>query len=116
MMRVTVQTPSDGVRVLRVRGALDGPASARLIRIVDDQLQRTGAEPGGHLVIDLNPVDAVVVVALKALRHARFGGDSAGVGIHLVGDSDRWPTPCRQLLTEFSTFATVDDAVASLAR
>jgi hypothetical protein len=121
-VQLAVETPSAGFRLIRVAGALGVEAAARLVRLADMQLQVLGVvgvarHTVGHLLVDLAGVGHFGPGAVETLRHVRHTAARAGIGVHLTGCGGRLtllPVRVRQVLTEFSTFPSVEEAVAEL--
>jgi hypothetical protein len=121
-VQLAVETPSAGFRLIRVAGALGVEAAARLVRLADMQLQVLGVvgvarHAVGHLLVDLAGVGHFGPGAVETLRHVRHTAARAGIGVHLTGCGGRLtllPVRVRQVLTEFSTFPSVEEAVAEL--
>ncbi|MEK6440747.1 STAS domain-containing protein [Pseudonocardia sp. T1-2H] len=121
-VQLAVETPSAGFRLIRVAGALGVEAAARLVRLADLQLQVLGVvgvarHTVGHLLVDLAGVGHFGPGAVETLRHVRHTAARAGIGVHLTGCGGRLtllPVRVRQVLTEFSTFPSVEEAVAEL--
>lgn len=121
LLQLAIETPTPGVRVVRVAGPLGPPGAARLIRLIDAQLHlaRTGQVPVEHLVLDLEGVTDYDPDAVGALRSVEHACGEAHIGLHLAGFSGRLvllPIRVRQLLLRFSAFPAVEVAVASLGR
>ena len=119
--QMAVEAPDEWVRVIRVSGTLDGAAAARLLRLVDAQLQlvMTGHRQVTELLIDLEGVNCYQRGGLETLRHARYSTAARGVALHLAGCSSRLhqlPLQVRQLVAEFSNFPTVEVALAVVCR
>lgn len=118
-LQMAVESPVEGIRVIRTAGTLDQPAAADLLRLVDAQIGRlVGGGTTGHLIIDLANVNRFEPGGMETLhRHRRIGSDRA-VRLHLTGGGGRLlllPIRVRQLLREFSTFPTTDVAIEVLA-
>lgn len=116
---MTVETPRPGVRLLCVAGQLDRPAAARVLRLVGIQLELITASRRSPacLVIDLGEVSSVEPGGLESLRHAPYSAACRGVAVHLsgcVGRTNLLPRRTRELLREFSTFPTAEQAVRTL--
>jgi hypothetical protein len=121
-VQLAVETPSAGFRLIRVAGSLGVEGAARLVRLTDMQLQVLGVvgvarHTVAHLLVDLAEVGHFGPGAVETLRHARHTGARAGIGVHLTGCAGRLtllPVRVRQVLAEFSTFPSVEAAVAEL--
>jgi hypothetical protein len=121
-VQLAVETPSAGFRLIRVAGSLGVEAAARLVRLADMQLQVLGVVGVArhavcHLLVDLAGVGHFGPGAVETLRHVRHTAARAGIGVHLTGCAGRLtllPVRVRQVLTEFSTFPSVEEAVAEL--
>lgn len=117
-LQMAVAAPQEGIRVVWVAGDLDEDAAPRLVRLTDTLVRRLGADGGpAHLVLDLACVRHFGVGGVEALRHVEYGAVTAGVGLHLTGVAARamlLPLRVAGLLTGFSTFGTVDDALRTL--
>lgn len=119
--QIAVEAPDEAVRLIRIAGDLDRAAAARLLRLVDAQLDLVAARHRSvsHVLVDLECVRSFEPGGLDAVREARRTGAARGVRLHLVGCAGRSPLlPLRvcQVLAEFSTFPTVEIALAELSR
>ena len=114
-----VESPAEGLRVIRVYGPLGRTAAASLLRLVDAQLELRAARHRviSHVVVDLEGVSSFEPGGLETLRHARHRAGACGVGVHLTGCSARsalLPLRTRRLLLEFNTFPTTEVALTAL--
>ena len=119
--QIAVEAPDEAVRLIRIAGDLDRSAAARLLRLVDAQLDLVAARHRSvsHVLVDLECVRSFEPGGLDAVREARRTSAARGVRLHLVGCAGRSPLlPLRvcQVLAEFSTFPTVEIALAELSR
>jgi hypothetical protein len=114
-VQLAVEVHGGGCRLVRVRGALTGDGAARLLRLVDSQLDLAGGERSGCLVVDLEAVGHYEPGAPECLRHARHAAERRGVPLFLTGWADRpLPLRTRALLREFRHYATAEEAVEDL--
>ena len=119
--QMTVETPSERVRLIRVAGGLDQATAAALLRMIDAQLESIAARRRSvtDLLVDLEGVSNFEPAAVKAMRHARRSTAARGVRLHLTGCTSRFfllPLSVRRLLAEFRAYPTVEVALAALAR
>lgn len=118
--QMAVEAPADRVRLIRVVGALDRAAAAGLLRLLDAQLELIAARHCRvtDMLVDLEGVSSYEPGGLETVRHARHATAARDVRVHLTGCSGRFhqlPLRARRLLAEFSTFPTVEVALATLA-
>jgi anti-anti-sigma regulatory factor len=119
--QMAVEAPHAWARVIRFAGILDRGAAASILRMVDAQLELHAARHCRltDLVLDLEHVRSFERGGLEAIRHARHSTARRSIRLHLVGCSARLhllPLRACQLLGEFSTFPTLEIALAELAR
>lgn len=119
VVRLTVDVPVPGVRVVRVNGSLGREGVARLARTVDAQLLMAGAgrDAIDHLVLDVGGVTDYDPDAFGALRAVGDVCTHSHVRLHLAGilpRPSRLPVRVRQQLARLSTFPTVEAALRSL--
>jgi hypothetical protein len=118
-IQMAVESPGDGIRVIRTAGTLDRQAAARLLRLVDAQIAQAAAGHTSlaHLIIDLANINRFEPGGMETLHQHRSAGRTNQVGLHLAGGGGRLallPVRVRQLLRDFSTFPTAEVAVAAL--
>jgi anti-anti-sigma factor len=120
-LQLAVEAARCGIRVILVAGELDRASSARLAELIDRQARHLAAELGGrcvgHIVIDLGNVRFFGVGGLEVLMSARDAGRGTGVALHLAGLGARevlLPRRVIGLLSGFSTFATLEQALREL--
>lgn len=113
-----LETPDPETFVIRMRGALDRLAGARLLRLVDARLhlvdQRLAATR--HLLIDFAGVTAVDADLRAALRHARHACDRRSVALALVrtdAAARAMPTRVRAELARYQRYPSVEIATAA---
>lgn len=119
--QMAVEAPHAWARVIRFAGVLDRGGAASILRMVDAQLELHSARHCRltDLLLDLEHVRSFERGGLEAVRHARHSTARRSIRLHLVGCSARLhllPLRARQLLCEFSTFPTLEIALAELAR
>lgn len=119
VLRLTIDTPAVGVRVVHVAGALGRAGVARLIRSIDAQVQLagTGRCPIAHLVVDLGGVTDYDPDAVGALGEVVHRCARARIGLHLAGflpGPAGLPVRVRQQLVRVRTSPTVEVAVRGL--
>jgi len=118
-LQMAVESPADGIRVIRTAGTIDRQAAAGLLRLVDAQIAQVaaGRTSTTHLIIDLANVDRFEPGGMETLHQHRSAGRCREVGLHLTGGGGRLsllPLRVRQLLGDFSTFPTTEIAIADL--
>lgn len=118
-LRLTIDAPVVGVRVVHVAGALGREGVARLNRSIDAQvhLAGTGRCPIAYLVLDLDGVTDYDPDAVGALREAAHVCARAGIGLLLAGFlplAARLPIRVRHHLGGVRAFPTVEAAVRSV--
>lgn len=123
--QLTVEVAGCGIIVVRVVGELDQTTAPRLARLLDHQLTSLAAAAppppatGGatHLVVDLAGIRSFGTGGLDILCHTRQVGQQAGVRLHLTGlaaHEAMLPLRIAALLPQFSTFATLEQALQVL--
>lgn len=120
-VQLVVEAPQPGLRLLGMAGRLDPAAAARLLRLLDAQLDlvAAGYADTTHLVIDLAGVTGFEPGGLEALRHAPYTAARRGITVALCGCGGRThllPLRTRALLAEFRTFPTAEAATDALTR
>lgn len=118
-VQLRVETPRPGLRVIRVSGRFDIAGAARVVRLVDSQISLIIANrlAVSHIVVDLGEVTTVVPEAAEPLNRAHHLCSAAGVAIHLTGCARHLlllPLTARQSLATFSSFPTLDVALATV--
>lgn len=118
-LQMAVESPAEGIRVIRTAGTIDRQAAAGLLRLIDAQiaLAATGRTGTAHLIIDLANVNRFEPGGMETLHQHRDAGREHAVTLHLTGGGGRLsllPVRVRQLLRDFSTFPTTEVAVAEL--
>lgn len=104
LIELAVTAPAAAIRVVWVAGVLD-------------QLAVTPSGGTAHLIIDLAGVRCFGIGGMAGLRHAGYTCSQAGMGLHLTGlaaHEPMLPPRVAARLSEFSTFPTVEDAIAAL--
>ena len=119
--QMVVEAPNEQARLIRVAGGLDRATAAALLRMIDAQLELIAARHRRvtDLLVDLEEVSSYEPAAVKVMRHARHSTAARGVRLHLTGCGARvhlLPLNVRRLLIEFSTYPTVEVALAALLR
>ncbi|MCW2719586.1 STAS domain-containing protein [Pseudonocardia sp.] len=118
-LQLYVEKPATALRVITAAGRLDVAGAVRVVRLAEAQLDLAAAGHGAltHLVVDLSGVTSFEAGAVETLRHLRHGCATAGAQVHLAGCAGRLlllPLRVRQVLTEFSTYPTLEVALAAL--
>lgn len=117
---LAIETPSPGVRLIRVAGVLNREGSAHLLRLVDSQLAlaRSGRRALLAVIIDMASVEALERGVPQTLGHVRFACDRLGVEVVLagcLGPPISTSLAARGLLRAFRVVPTVDAALDALA-
>ncbi|MBP2366768.1 LuxR C-terminal-related transcriptional regulator [Pseudonocardia parietis] len=100
-------------------GRLDPTAAARVLRLLDAQLElvAAGYADTAQMVIDLDAVTSFERGGLASLRHAPYTAARRSITVSLSGYGARLhllPLHARQLLAEFDTFPTLEAATHAL--
>lgn len=119
-VQLIVETVDEAVRVIRFHGPLNRSGAARLLRLVDAQLDVDAAGRGRltDVIVDLGGVSSFEPGGPQVLRHARTSARARGVGFHLTGLASRFylmPLHARQVAGEFSMFPNLELALAVLS-
>lgn len=118
-LQMAVESPVEGIRVVRTAGSLDRQSAAGLLRLVDAQIALVagGHRTAAHLIVDLENVNRFDPGGMETLHTHRAVGRDRGVQLHLAGGGRlmQLPIRVRQLLRDFSIFPTTEIAVAALA-
>lgn len=107
--------------VIRVSGVCDRATAASLLRLTDLHADLAMADPPHRrelvaVLVDLEGITGLAEDALRLLRRARSRARWAGFAFALIGCRawvHRLPLPVQELLAEFSTYPTVDAALAA---
>jgi hypothetical protein len=107
------------VSTISVTGDVDDSAAARLLRWCEARLHLldVGQADIRHLVLDMSHARRATASAAAILDHARTESARRGVTIHLVGAAlimAMSSTETRRYLGRWSTFPTLDSALAAL--
>ncbi|WP_130291446.1 STAS domain-containing protein [Pseudonocardia sediminis] len=116
---LSVRSPDDSLRLIRVTGRLDVGGAATVLRMVSAQLELVAA---GHrsvtdLVLDLTGVTGFETAGVTSLRHARFAAGQRGVTVHLCGFDARrhlLPAAAYRVLLDFRSFPSAEVAIETL--
>lgn len=119
-VQLMVEAVEATVRVIRFHGPLNRSGAARLLRLVEAQLDVVAARRPRltDVIVDLGGVSSFEPGGLPVLRHARDSARARGVGFHLTGLASRFylmPLQARQVAGEFSMFPNIELAVAVLS-
>lgn len=117
-VQLVIETPSPGVRLIRIGGVLGGEGAARLLRLVDSQLMlaRSGQRRLRAVIIDMGAVEAVHRGGPEALSHIRYACDRRGIEVVLAGCLGPLSTSLsvRGRLRDFRNFPTAQAALHAL--
>lgn len=107
------------VRLIRFHGPADRSGMARLLRLIDAQLDlvEAGRATITDVIVDLDGASSYDPGGLQTLRHARYSAGTRGIGFHLTGLAARvplMPLNARQVVGDFSTFPTIEIALTAL--
>ena len=110
--------PVDGTTVIRASGRLDAAGGARLLRVLDAQIEMAR---GGHrrldaVVVDISAVDTIGRGGPEALAHAQYACSRRRIEFVMGGAVDLWSLSpaARRRLGALTWYPTVDLAVASV--
>jgi anti-sigma B factor antagonist len=113
-LRLVIDLPIPGVRVVRVAGELDLLTTPRL----DSLLLRQIEQGGRHVVVDLSEVIFLGASALGSLVRARDLAAYHGVELHLTGvdhPAVAHTLVTTKLRTAFATHPSTDSILAAVA-
>ena len=123
--RLSIDSPTDGLHLIRVRGHLDDAAGARLLRLIDARLHinelRVRPGPTHHILVDLTPVAHSSRGGLAALAHAHRAATQRGVGLAVIGagmltaQAGTIAARARHALRGIDCYPDIDTAVCALA-
>lgn len=109
-----------GLWSARVSGVLDTATGARLLRLVDAQLElvTAGSSETTHILIDLTAIVGIEPGGVATLRHALYSANRRGAAVWLAGctgNLHRLPLQSRQILYKFRIFPSVEAATQEFA-
>lgn len=114
LLRLSVQHPAEGIRVVTVDGELDMITAPLLNSYLEDQLVTAPA----HLIVDLQPVTFMGSSGINCLLRANeLTHHDSCTQLHLAGLTSRAvarPLEITGLLERFDTYPTVTDALGAL--
>ena len=113
-LRIVIDRPLPGVRVVQVAGELDMVTAPHLDSRLLDQIDKRD----GHIVVDLSAVTFLGAAGLTSLVRAREAATCHDIGLHLVGVDH--PAVARsleitQLRPTFAVHPSTGSAITALA-
>lgn len=117
--RLAIDTPSPGVKVIRVDGVLSAGSATRLLRLVDSQLALASSGQA-HLravILDLTSVQAVQHDGAAPLHHIGYACNRRGIEVAVAGGLGPLLSSSlslRRRLRDLRTFPTVASALGVL--
>lgn len=117
--RPLVDSTVAGTTVIRVPGVLDSAGGARLLRLLDAQIEvaRTGYRRLDAVVVDVSGLHSIGRGGPEALAHALYACARRRIDFAVAGHWDLMSASpaARRRLSGLRWFPTVDVAVTSLA-